>query len=379
MQVTFINKTQNVEYDPSKINAQDLNELKTATNSKADQSALDAKANKVNGTVPLSELPPVYFNGITGTGTSTDPYTVSGGSGTSAEAYLKSLPGYTNQEEKILYSGINGFSWGAVPSGGNIVKLATPTITFGTPANDGVAMSWKAIENATSYTLQRAWDTSYTDATIIYTGANLQFADTGLSTATTYYYRLRAFAAGYTASDYYTGNITTAATGGLTPITTWLETEGFIINSNNLQAIDESQLNRARSSAYIPAGQSGTVQFQGYGRIGLDDNPSDLSYGTQFIYGVNCNSANRKLTTTVGSDYTDAGTVPGSTVPYVRFRVSSTEVFFGFSLDGSTWSETRNVARTGGDLYIKADEGYNRLDYLHNILGSGITINSALS
>lgn len=71
MNITYTDKEQVEDYDPSLWNAQDANEIKNAVNSKADKtelankadvSALSGKADKVNGVVPLSQLPDAVLN-----------------------------------------------------------------------------------------------------------------------------------------------------------------------------------------------------------------------------------------------------------------------------------------------------------------------------
>jgi hypothetical protein len=80
MNVNYEDKSQEQEYDPLLWNAQDANEVKNAVNSKADLTALAAKADvsalsakaditalvskadKINGVVPLSQLPEAVLN-----------------------------------------------------------------------------------------------------------------------------------------------------------------------------------------------------------------------------------------------------------------------------------------------------------------------------
>lgn len=558
--ITYVDKSQEENYDPEFWNSQDANEIKTVVNINA--AALDAKADKINGTVPLAQLPPVYFSGVSGTGTQNDPYVVSGSGGqASAENYLKSLAGYSEIEDKVLYVNSGIFSWGAVPSG-SLEKLTTPALTIGTAQVDSFPLSWNAIANATSYTLQRDSDISFGTVTTLYNGALRTYTDTGLAANATYYYRLRANGAGFAPSDYTVqsgttleaGNITPpsptnaviddtadtfnwtnatgyanisnyeftldggstyaqatvkplqigniakavgtvgvrvkadtgrnasgtlyngiafntaavkaskptnpvnddlndtfdwtnvsgftlpyqyeytlnsgstyktatekpiyvgdfnkaigtvgvrvkAATGvlasdtlyntvaftgtdGLVPITQWLRVEDFILTGNTLTGAElGGAVSRARSAAYIPSGATGSVQFTGYGRIGLDEGATEDNYSAQFNYGCFINSANSALNPSSGTSFFSGGfvSVPAGITPMVRIRVDATTVYFAYSLtNAASWVENsaHNRARTGGDLYIKADGGYDKLDSLNNILGSGILINGSLS
>lgn len=183
------------------------------------------------------------------------------------------------------------------------------------------------------------------------------------------------------ASDTLFNTVAFTGTDGLTPITTWIEYEGFIPTTNNLAAPDDTTLNRARSSAYIPSGVVGSVQAVGFARLGLDDNPNTLSYGGQFKFGINVNSVTFGVTASVTTSFNNNGTVTNTTTPMIRLRLTLTTVFFEYSNDsGTTWLPSRNSPRIDGlDYYIKADEGYSRLDKLNNILGGGVQINTSLT
>lgn len=75
----------------------------------------------------------------------------------------------------------------------------------------GATLTWAAVPNATSYILERATNAGFTTGlTSVYTGALLTKADTGLTTATTYYYRVTASATGYTNSVSTTTTVTTS-------------------------------------------------------------------------------------------------------------------------------------------------------------------------
>lgn len=194
------------------ISAGDMNEIKNTVNTNAEE--LTTKANKVDGLVPLSELPPVHFAGMKGSGTLQDPYTFEGGSGSgiSPEAFLKALPGY--DVGKILYSDL---TWGEIPSGSNLTKLVAPTLTIGTPAVDSIGFSWTAVFGATKYEIQRDTDIQFLTPVTVYNGSGLNQVDAGLAANTTYQYRFRVSGAGYSASDWVLYSAKTAATGNTTP------------------------------------------------------------------------------------------------------------------------------------------------------------------
>lgn len=85
-------------------------------------------------------------------------------------------------------------------------QLATPTgFTVTSASSTSLTSSWSAVTNATSYTLDRSPDGS-TSWTNVYTGSGLTYTNTGLTAGTTYYYRVKATASGYTDSAYANAN-----------------------------------------------------------------------------------------------------------------------------------------------------------------------------
>lgn len=198
-----------------KVTQANLEEMKNAINTNAD--VLENKAPLEGGVVPLPNLPSIFFKGLTGEGTVAVPFELSGGSGgqASAEDYLKSLPGYEEGTEKILFGG-NGFSWGPVPAGAQ-PPLGATTLSFGTPSVNSIPLSWTGVIDATRYVLQRADNNLFTGAVVAYNGPGLSFSESDLAPNATYYYRVRATASGFAAGDWSIINATTAASGNITP------------------------------------------------------------------------------------------------------------------------------------------------------------------
>lgn len=207
--------------------------IRAKLNSNADQInantlGLGNKANKVSGVVPLNELPPVYFDGVSGSGTAADPYKVSGSGGLSPaelNAYLKSLPNWA--ADRILQGDL---SWIDPPKGEQLEKLATPTLTFAAAASDAIPVNWNYVTNGTVYTLQRDIAVTFSNPVNIYSGAANTFLDTGLTASTVYYYRIRVTATGFAGSNYGVGNATTDVPGNITPAA---PTFGVVDDVNN--------------------------------------------------------------------------------------------------------------------------------------------------
>jgi|GEM_PF-1437613 len=75
-----------------------------------------------------------------------------------------------------------------------IIPPSTPSsITYPSSAceNQGFTVSWSSVSTATSYELQRATNSGFSDATTIYTGYSTSYNQTGLGVGT-YYYRVIA-------------------------------------------------------------------------------------------------------------------------------------------------------------------------------------------
>jgi len=118
--------------------------------------------------------------------------------------YLSTLPGYG--PSRVLLS---DFTWGSFDQTAN--QLAAPAaFTFGPPGTTSVNVSWSAVTNAADYILQQDTSDQFTAPDTLYAGAGTTFPATGLSPGVTYYFRVKAIAAGYQDSAYLTGSVTTA-------------------------------------------------------------------------------------------------------------------------------------------------------------------------
>lgn len=75
--------------------------------------------------------------------------------------------------------------------------LATPASFTASNGNTQSITNWNDVPNATNYILEMATNGSFTGATTIYSGSVSGYTKTGLTNATTYYFRVHATAAGY--------------------------------------------------------------------------------------------------------------------------------------------------------------------------------------
>jgi hypothetical protein len=76
----------------------------------------------------------------------------------------------------------------------NVVAAPTPPATIIYPSSNcsgAFIVSWAAVSGTTTYTLQRATDSAFANATTVYTGTGMSFSQTGLAQGA-YYYRAMA-------------------------------------------------------------------------------------------------------------------------------------------------------------------------------------------
>ncbi len=70
-------------------------------------------------------------------------------------------------------------------------ELESNTLAAEVVSASAIDLTWPAIENATSYYLERATDAAFSEnLTPLYTGEALEFSDTGLTASTNYWYRV---------------------------------------------------------------------------------------------------------------------------------------------------------------------------------------------
>lgn len=99
------------------------------------------------------------------------------------------------------------------------LQLATPELLFIINSSTEIYLYWVSVPNATGYILQRASNAAFTTglvniyswAAYTYTGAAMYHEDTSALPATTYYYRIKTTATGFTDSFYGTVSATTTA------------------------------------------------------------------------------------------------------------------------------------------------------------------------
>jgi hypothetical protein len=93
----------------------------------------------------------------------------------------------------------------------NLPQLAQPATFTGTPGSLQAVLDWADVASATGYSVDMATNSSFTSPTNIYTGAASAYTKTGLTAATTYYFRVKATAAGFLDSPYAYVNVTPTA------------------------------------------------------------------------------------------------------------------------------------------------------------------------
>lgn len=232
MNITYINKPlQEDEYNPDFWNSQDANEIKTVVNAnntelqlKANITDLTSKADKVNGLVPLAQLPTVTFSStqfnVSTSGSAQEISIKTDVLGGEINSQLKSISGYNASEQQIPYNNNGTLMWGVVPTGGGTQEELSPTVLYkGTATSDSCPFTWDGITDATSYTLQISTSSLFNPTVVGYSGNALSATVLNLTYSTTYYARVRGSAVGFTSSQWSsTVSFTTDVQGNFTPI-----------------------------------------------------------------------------------------------------------------------------------------------------------------
>lgn len=110
-------------------------------------------------------------------------------------------------------SGLNKTIQVTVGGGGGGGGVQTPSLSSSYFDSSSVALNWTSVSGATSYTLQRAYQSDYNFYTV-YTGSNTYFNDSGLMSSTAYVYHVQATTSSGTSNWSQSYQVTTLASGG---------------------------------------------------------------------------------------------------------------------------------------------------------------------
>lgn len=131
---------------------------------------------------------------------------------------------------------------------GNRAKLATPSSLAASVGSQTVDLSWGAVTNAQAYTLSYSTDPTFASGvTTLGTATNSKHLS-GLVDGTTYYWKVRASATGYTASSYAIGASFTPVGGGAGPTLLFASIDGSLKNYIALHysaALDNTSIPKA--------------------------------------------------------------------------------------------------------------------------------------
>jgi prepilin-type N-terminal cleavage/methylation domain-containing protein len=99
----------------------------------------------------------------------------------------------------------------------SIATSGTSTITATATGTSSINLSWTAVSNSTSYTVQRSLDSGFTSGLAAFPTSNTTLTDTGLAAGTTYYYSVTVYNNGMAGSTSKTASATTTVTPPATP------------------------------------------------------------------------------------------------------------------------------------------------------------------
>src|SRR5665648_62146 len=146
--------------------------------------------------------------------------------GGSSDGVVYCIDASSSQNATIHYYidqniGSQGAQLGTCASRSISIATAIPTNLIATAASSSsINVSWNASAGATSYTLQRGSNSSFTSATTIATQAGSTFVSSGLAQGTPYYYRVQATDANGTSNWSTTATATTTIDAPVAPTVT---------------------------------------------------------------------------------------------------------------------------------------------------------------
>lgn len=175
----------------------------------------------------------------------------------------------------------------SVPESGGCTFPIGSILTATTFSRSKIDLSWDAVTDATKYTLQRSANLSFTNPITIATqSTNATFRDTGLSQATTYYYRINATVDGDDSFWSTTVNATTSTFYAPTGFDATLATNSSVnLTWNTVSGAESYTVQRATNSSFT----AGLVTVPT--TLALSAVSSGLSTGINYYYRINVTDA----------------------------------------------------------------------------------------
>jgi len=275
-----------------------------------------------------------------------------------------------------------GSSWYILSDGGSIEEgecsfIFTSTLLATTVSATSIDLSWEAIADATSYTLQQDTDSSFTTATTIATQTGTTFTSDNLLPNTTYYYRVNAIVLGDTSNwstlasvatypDYIAAPsapiiaVTLDGTNVLatiTPVSCSAGTTQYSIRSRTNDGTWESYSAWSTDTTATQAVSEGVKYgYQSQARCYISDTAySTTTEGTESTYThiITAPSAPTVTANTVAATTTWSWTTPSCTVGTARYQYKYTITPSGYD---SGWvaiasSPVDFTTSTGGQTY----------------------------
>jgi len=288
-------------------------------------------------------------------------------SGVSNDVTMRLDPGDKN-ELGFYWDGTELYwssSYSNSSSGSGATLATTASFTTGVITDTTIVLNWSAVTNATGYTIERSTSSTFASVTTVLSNSNvLTLTDTGLTSSTQYYYRVKANASGYISSNWIVLSANTI--GWLTWLTLGVDaTNGNQqINSNKglckKTATDSwngtSGAGVAVSNEFLTSGhkvifkinsvsKAGTVSLGGSTGIN-NQNTSGLSFCFYFGYNLTAFLSTIKLGVT--------GTTPTqaySANDWGAIYYNGSSIEYQHSIDGVTFTTWKTDADTPSGSY----------------------------